>query len=179
MKNIDLRIEKNNKLLVSAFIKLLERKSFEDISVVEICNEALVSRSAFYDHFKDKYDFASHCVDYMYSEITLNKDENEKFSCKDYILKKIEMYLTFLEKYKINYKLIRDNNNENILKTICLNNLKNIVNAEKSGIKDDIQTKLYIEFVVAGISALFDKYLLGEIPCSKEELLEYFKYILK
>ena len=115
----------------------------------------------------------------MYSEITLNKDENEKFSCKDYILKKIEMYLTFLEKYKINYKLIRDNNNENILKTICLNNLKNIVNAEKSGIKDDIQTKLYIEFVVAGISALFDKYLLGEIPCSKEELLEYFKYILK
>lgn len=45
------------KLLIrSAFITLLREKDIENITVQEIVEEAMVSRSAFYLHYLDKYD---------------------------------------------------------------------------------------------------------------------------
>jgi AcrR family transcriptional regulator len=55
-KKEDLRIIKTRKALFSALSSLLERYHFTKITVYDICTEALVSRSAFYTHFKDKYD---------------------------------------------------------------------------------------------------------------------------
>ena len=43
-------------LIRSAFIKLLGEKGIEDITVQEIIEKAMISRSAFYLHYKDKYD---------------------------------------------------------------------------------------------------------------------------
>lgn len=43
-------------LIRSAFITLLRKKDIEDITVQEIVEEAMVSRSAFYLHYRDKYD---------------------------------------------------------------------------------------------------------------------------
>jgi AcrR family transcriptional regulator len=41
--------------IIQAFIKLLESKAFEEISVKEIVKKAGISRSTFYIHFQDKY----------------------------------------------------------------------------------------------------------------------------
>ncbi|MGM9948934.1 MAG: TetR/AcrR family transcriptional regulator [Lysinibacillus sp.] len=43
-------------LIRSAFITLLVEKDIEDMTVQEIVEEAMISRSAFYLHYKDKYD---------------------------------------------------------------------------------------------------------------------------
>jgi AcrR family transcriptional regulator len=43
-------------LIRSAFITLLGEKDIEEITVQEIVEEAMISRSAFYLHYKDKYD---------------------------------------------------------------------------------------------------------------------------
>ena len=51
-------------LIRSAFITLLREKDMEDIAVQEIVEEAMISRSAFYLHYKDKYD--------LYETITVN-----------------------------------------------------------------------------------------------------------
>lgn len=55
-KKDDLRIIKTRKYLLSAFAKLLKRRSFKRLTVNDICEEAQVSRATFYSHFKDKYD---------------------------------------------------------------------------------------------------------------------------
>lgn len=55
-KKEDLRIRKTKKALYSALLALLNRQKFLKITVNDICQEALVSRTAFYDHFQDKYD---------------------------------------------------------------------------------------------------------------------------
>lgn len=44
--------------VVNAFESLLGRKSFDDISVGQICKEAGIARATFYYHFKDKYDIS-------------------------------------------------------------------------------------------------------------------------
>ena len=51
----DLRIVKTEYLLSKALFDLLKSNLFSNITVNDICNEAMVSRSAFYDHFNDKY----------------------------------------------------------------------------------------------------------------------------
>ena len=53
----DLRIEKTRKALKRAFLELLEKESFENITVAELCDLAEVRRATFYTHFPDKYSF--------------------------------------------------------------------------------------------------------------------------
>lgn len=53
----DLRTKKTAMALNHAMISLLEKLSFKKITVRDICDEARISRAAFYVHFTDKYDF--------------------------------------------------------------------------------------------------------------------------
>ncbi|MDR0405617.1 MAG: TetR/AcrR family transcriptional regulator [Clostridiales bacterium] len=52
----DLRKRKTRAALTDAMLALLERRKFSKITVSDLCGKALVSRSAFYTHFTDKYD---------------------------------------------------------------------------------------------------------------------------
>ena len=55
IKKEDLRIVKTRKALYSALMALLKRRRFSKITVHDICAESLVSRTAFYAHYTDKY----------------------------------------------------------------------------------------------------------------------------
>jgi AcrR family transcriptional regulator len=55
-KKEDLRIIKTRRALFAALLNLLNRHAFAKITVYDVCDEALVSRTAFYAHFKDKFD---------------------------------------------------------------------------------------------------------------------------
>lgn len=56
-------MKKTDLLLGAALMRLLEKKSFKKITVNDICREAMVSRSAFYQHFEDKYKLLSCCLE--------------------------------------------------------------------------------------------------------------------
>lgn len=56
MKETDLRYERTRKNILAAMTRLLQTKSFEQITVTNICQEAEISRSGFYLHYVDKYD---------------------------------------------------------------------------------------------------------------------------
>ena len=47
----DVRIIKNKRVIENAMILLLQRKEFSKITIQDICQEALVSRSTFYCRF--------------------------------------------------------------------------------------------------------------------------------
>ena len=53
-EHLDLRQRKTRKLLVEALAQLLEEKSFQELSVTDICRRAMVHRTTFYAHFNDK-----------------------------------------------------------------------------------------------------------------------------
>ncbi|MGN1414741.1 MAG: TetR/AcrR family transcriptional regulator [Anaerovoracaceae bacterium] len=54
---MDLRIERTYMLLHNAFTQLLEKKRFEDFTVNELCQCAMIRRTTFYKHFADKYEY--------------------------------------------------------------------------------------------------------------------------
>ena len=53
----DLRVTRTKKALEEAFIDLLSRKTFEEITVNELCEVAGIRRATFYKHYSDKLDF--------------------------------------------------------------------------------------------------------------------------
>lgn len=55
-KTTDLRVSRTHKLIKEAFFELMETIGFEKISVQALTKKAMVSRTTFYLHYKDKYD---------------------------------------------------------------------------------------------------------------------------
>lgn len=62
MNKQDLRVQKTYQALITSFSDLLQTKSFEQITVQDLCANANVRRSTFYRHFNDKYDLLNHVV---------------------------------------------------------------------------------------------------------------------
>lgn len=58
----DLRIIKTQRSIQEAFSSLLKKRNFRNITVNNLCEEAYISRSAFYAHFKDKYDLLGYWI---------------------------------------------------------------------------------------------------------------------
>lgn len=59
---VDMPIDRIKKSLVEALFTLMEVEPFEKISTKNICSEALVSRSTFYQHFEDKYHLLNYAI---------------------------------------------------------------------------------------------------------------------
>lgn len=59
----DIRITKTHKALSEALVALLEQKSFQKITINDICQQSMVSRSTFYLHFEDKYQLLAFCLE--------------------------------------------------------------------------------------------------------------------
>ncbi|MDN7245600.1 TetR/AcrR family transcriptional regulator [Planococcus shenhongbingii] len=53
---VDPRIIRTRKLLMDAFMKIIKKKEFKDITINDIAEEGTVNRATFYSHFQDKYD---------------------------------------------------------------------------------------------------------------------------
>lgn len=54
---MDLRIKKTYRALFDAFTELLEEHRFEDLTVAMLCDRAMIRRTTFYKHFRDKNDY--------------------------------------------------------------------------------------------------------------------------
>lgn len=54
---VDLRVRRTKKALADAFMQLLSTKTFDEITVNELCEAAGIRRATFYKHYSDKFDF--------------------------------------------------------------------------------------------------------------------------
>ena len=101
-KVTDIRVRRTYNQLTEALIKLLAQKSFDDLTVLEICNQANVHRATFYKHFVDKHDFLNCCFKMKLAELDFEKADNN-FSIeqmKENCMKMIEKVISFIEENK-------------------------------------------------------------------------------
>lgn len=93
----DLRVVKTKKALASALMLLLEEKSFSKITVNDICTEALVSRSAFYDHYASKYGLIESCIKAIKQDIFADAKCDDFRTYMKSILERIHDHKTALK----------------------------------------------------------------------------------
>jgi len=65
----DLRVRRTHKLLWEALMAEMSERPFEEISVTDICERAMVHRTTFYKHYEDKYALLEQGMRQMYDAL--------------------------------------------------------------------------------------------------------------
>jgi AcrR family transcriptional regulator len=65
----DLRVRRTHKLLWEALMAELTERTFEEITVRDICERAMVHRTTFYKHYEDKYALLEQGMRQMYDAL--------------------------------------------------------------------------------------------------------------
>ena len=76
MRKIDVRVIRTYEQLTASLVSLLTKKSFDELSVSEICESAKVHRATFYKHFNDKFEFLDYCFNSELSKISFDVSAN-------------------------------------------------------------------------------------------------------
>ena len=93
----DARVVRTKSKLLTTFKAMLCERSFEKISVQEICEGAGVKRATFYKHFEDKYAFLKYLVGSLRDSFDSRLPKNAKPNASsDYYVKYIHALVSFL-----------------------------------------------------------------------------------
>ena len=96
MKKLDLRVKRTNKYIIEAFIRLVEEKGFEQVTVQNIADEAMINRSTFYAHYKDNQDLYEKIFDLAVESFTAILDFEDFVQGNRIKIRKIEAAMTEL-----------------------------------------------------------------------------------
>lgn len=107
---LDLRIQKTYLSLHNAFTELLEEKKFEEFTVNELCERAMIRRTTFYKHFADKYEYFT----FYLKEVC--EDIRKEFA-SDIPANNIHTYFIEMSRGVLRFTLIRQKFVNNILKS--------------------------------------------------------------
>jgi len=69
VEQADLRVRRTHKLLWEALMAELSERAFEEITVKDICERAMVHRTTFYKHYEDKYALLEQGMRQMYDAL--------------------------------------------------------------------------------------------------------------
>ena len=67
--------KKTKKLIQQSFVKILEKKPFESITIGEITKTAKINRGTFYLHFQDKFDLLDQMEQQLISDLGAHLDK--------------------------------------------------------------------------------------------------------
>lgn len=160
MESKDIRVQKTIKNIEETFLHLIREKSFSDITIKDICDEAMISRSTFYAHYKDKYDL----LEYFFNELTTNFTAVSKnYFCKKsldlkietanellmYVYNNSDIFKTFLELNEENLDLF--NKLSTIVYNGCFDYLQSCNRVDKYNLGNAYISQIYTSIIMNSI----------------------------
>lgn len=97
--------------LQQAMLSYLSEKSFEEISVGELCEKAMLPRATFYNYFDDKYDLLEYC--FMTVREQLDSGCQGEGTCAGRMNALMENCFQFLDRNRDTVEKILKNNQPN------------------------------------------------------------------
>lgn len=168
---MDLRVIKTQKALLDAFMEMLSNQPFDNITINDLCKQAMVRRATFYKHFTDKYDFFAFFVRTKSEEF--NKMCNPNMEAEPNILFCFQKTLDFFNEHEA---LIN-----NILKSSMFPTLLEIYGDEiyvsilsylEKQETTIISKEILASFFVGGIVEISKYWIINQKKISEQELLE-------
>lgn len=179
----DLRVIKTRKNLYESLISLLKEKTFEEIKVSDICNQALINRSTFYAHYNDKYELFADLIENLKSSLAYELSLNTHISnSKEYYLEMLRIFLDHVDKEKNVYLAIMVHNRNSVIIDMVYSTLNDDIKKRiemdhpKSGktIPSDIIAKFYL----GAVFNVGTEWLRNHNHYSKQEILEYLEALI-
>lgn len=170
--NDDLRSRKTEKALYTAMFSLLRKQSFRKITIKGICEEALVSRAAFYTHFIDKYDLLGSWISELWPTIVAG------CNTYDQLEKKLNDYVR--ENAPVFKNLVYDADDETF--RILFNFITSTINlaVDKSNVGDKSPKDVVLaNFYAGGIIAYYLWLIKNKFPADVPPVNKYFYEMIR
>ncbi len=152
----DLRIVRTRKLLSNTLLDMMEEESIEKISVIDLCNKAMVNRATFYAHFEDKYHLLSFALEELKDDLYKKFTKDTKFTNPTETLNYIIVMGVdfFFDKHNHIANILRLNRNGKVISTIQ-DSIAHSIKYQLSKYKDTYEIKLPLQilstFVAGGM----------------------------
>ena len=179
----DLRTKRTYKLLQDALFKLLEKKSFDEIKVNDICELAMIHRTTFYTHFSDKYELLDYVISEVEKEITNDLNFSVYNSLEEFYTNMVMNVLNYIDNNKkFFYSLLNKNEDINLFRIFyhtCISYIKEMIEKEeRNGVKHTVPVDLICEFYTGAVVSTIDWWLKTKSKLSKEELCNYITKLI-
>ena len=111
MNKTDKRVKRTYDNLFNALISLLSQKSFDEISISEICDAAEIHRATFYKHFSNKQEFLNTCFREKLKSVSADDpiENYNSISLKESFLSLFEYLLSYVEENIEVFRVISQN----------------------------------------------------------------------
>lgn len=183
-KKDDLRIRRTYKLLSESLLDLLSENKFEDISVTDICEKAMIHRTTFYKHFEDKYQLLKFCV----KEFQINFSKENNFDYKfnnltDYYINTMKNILEFITspKNKSQFVALLKNNRNSIQtifhETIVEDVILKLEDVKKTGNEFSVPIPMIAELYAGAIISVIRWWFESDMTISVEDLIRYSTFL--
>ena len=183
-KKEDLRIRRTYKLLCDAMLELLDSNSYDNISVVDICEKAMVHRATFYKHFADKNEFMEYVTRVKLREFyDINAKAHITTDLNNAYYEIINNVLTFVDMNRNMLKMsIQSSSNSSFLdslhKIIYEEFVELIDILVKNGETFSVPRDMLAQFYTGGFSSVLRIWIADETSFSKQELSVYIEKLL-
>lgn len=174
----DLRIVRTRKLLSNTLLDMMEEESIEKISVIDLCNRAMVNRATFYAHFEDKYHLLTFALEELKDELYAKFTKEAKLTTPtDTINSLMVMAIDFFfDKHNHIANIIRNNRNGKVVSTIE-ESIAHSIKYQLSKYKDSYDLKLPLQviscFLAGGMVSTALLCIDNPGKYSQEEFLSY------
>ncbi len=176
----DLRVRRTHKLLWEALMAELSERAFEEITVKDICERAMVHRTTFYKHYEDKYALLEQGLRQMYDALITEEEHlpPSAFSVEHpppYFVRLFEHAAQQQQFYKLMLsgegfgrfqKLVKDNIAEAV--TTKVRELPQVHRQQLS-----VPLAMHAQFVAGAALSLLAWWLENDMPLSPHQMAQY------
>ena len=170
----DTRITKTKTKLTAAFKALLSEKSFEEISINEICLAADVRRATFYNHFSDKYAFLKSFVGSLRLDFDRRLPSRKKpGASSDYYVEYIRGIVNFfIENEKIAKNALESDVLPSLMEVIKEKNYEDTLDRLKQSVREGMTLPASVEITASMMTGAVANTLLAWFKGGKEKPVE-------
>ena len=180
----DLRIKRTHKLLSESLIMLMSEKPFEKITVVDICERAMVHRATFYSHFADKYELLKYILQTFEAPF-----DNEDVTSHDFVGYR-KYYLTVASdiideiacRKELMATIIRKNQEESFLAGIRYRLtekiLEKLTKCNDNGMDLPVPAEVLARFYAGACMSILEWWIVDGKEVPKEQLVAYLNRLI-
>ena len=168
----DLRITRTLRLIKEAFYDLIREKGFENITVKDITERAMISRNTFYLHYADKFELLNKQCDELMRTLFFNvgrqlRTVQKKDLTVDGIASVISHGIRTVDGDKEYYSILLNDASSDILTNKMTNTIKSSLEYIR---KDIVQLNDFqLTYIVSGMTGLIKYYVTNGVDDIDEE----------
>ena len=168
---VDLRVKRSRRLLKEALLQLMKQKSFRDIQVTEIADQAQVARPTFYLHYQSKQELLLSHVDDVFNEFyealsaTFGNDQTDP-------KQQNVMMFQYWERYADILRLVIEADIHDEFRTRMRGYFSQAIAqfAPEDLKTDDPRMEFIIDFISGGAYSLLTQWIMSDMPYSAEQM---------